>query len=252
MLRTTTTAALLAGAMALAGPATAATTNDAASVCMNDAIQLQERSKGATLQPSQRQNLARLIGKARDDAERGDVAACREAMRQANAALAAGQGGGSTTGTAGGTGAPKTDAEIPPAERPAAGSGMETGSKGPPTGPRPRARQNEVRAEVGDLVQSANLTDIEGAEVVGAGGEAIGEVAAVAQSTDGQQTHLVVDVGGFLGIGGRRIVRPLAEFKAGDGNLVLERADRQSVGDMPEYDETRFREVELPDVLDRN
>lgn len=237
MLRTTTAALL--GSMLLAPPASAATTNDAATECLYDTMRLQKLTDRSGRMPSGHAELQRLLAQAREKAEEGDVAGCRQALRHARSAGSPQSADADAQGGAG----------IAPADRPEASSGLKTGSETTPFDAAPQGRQNTVRADVGALVQKAGLTQIEGTEVVGAAGETIGEVEAVAQTKDGQQTFLVVGVGGFLGLGDRRIARPLSEFQAGDGKFVLAGADRPSLEDMPGYDEQRYQEVSLPDVL---
>lgn len=238
-----TTAVLLLGSALLAAPVSAATTNDAATECRYDALRLQQQAAPPGRQAEGGTDRERLLSEAIDRAEEGDVGGCRAALQGVK-----GQGGAAPR-DAGTGGAPASDRDIAPANRPAASSGLKTGSESPSAEPSTPSQQNNVRSEVGALVQKAGLTQIEGTEVVGSNHEPIGEVEAVAQTKAGQQTFLVVGVGGFLGIGERRIARPLSEFQAGDGNFVLAGADRPSIEDMPEYDEAQYRKVSLPDVL---
>lgn len=241
---------LLAGAVG-AGPALAATEAEEASICMNDATRFRQWVEASWLPPAQQQVADRFLLEARDHAQGGDVQACRDAIDRAQQQVALAREG-EVPGGPGAEGAlPQNSAEIPEASRPA-------GSRGVTTGPSatPAARQgglppqNTVKADVGALVESSAVTQVEGIEVAIAGGENIGEVERVVQTRDGQRTFLVVAVGGFLGIGDREIALPLEDFEAGDGRFMLPGYDRAAIDGRDEYEEGRYREVDLSNVLE--
>lgn len=241
-------ATLLAGALlAIAGTANAGTEADAASICMNDVTRLQQQVDGSSLAPTQRADASRMLVKARDFAEGGNVSACRTQIEDAKRWMAAARdGGGEETGQA-----PQSGAEIPATQRPSAAEGLTTGSNGGRSGGQQYAPQNNVQNDVGALVQNAGLTQIEGTPVVTADGEEIGDVEKVVQTPERQKTFLVVGVGGFLGLGDRDVAFALEEFEAsGDGQFRLPKIDSATVADRPVYDESAYREVPLPDVID--
>lgn len=260
MFRSSGTAALLLGGAVIAGPliagpviagpALAGTEVDAASVCLNDASRFRQELDSSSLPPTERADAGRMLDKARDHAEGGNVGACRDAIRQAHAQVAAARRG-ETPGGDGGSDRPASSREIPAGERPTTSRGITTGPSAAPS--RPEAGsvpQNTVTEDVGRLVQNAGLTDIEGAEVTSAEGTAVGNVEKVVQTRDGQKTFLVVGVGGFLGLGDHDVALPLSEFEAGDGQFALPGYDRVALERHPVYEESQYEEVPLPDVLD--
>ncbi|MDQ2103407.1 PRC-barrel domain-containing protein [Azospirillum isscasi] len=73
--------------------------------------------------------------------------------------------------------------------------------------------------------------------VIGADGEKIGKVTDVILGPDGNAQLLVIQSGGFLGIGGKEIAADiaLADVLPGNGPITLRDVTQASVRDMPEF-----------------
>ena len=65
------------------------------------------------------------------------------------------------------------------------------------------------------------VDDVEDMNVVDAAGETIGEVDEVLGTSDGRPVAVVVEVGGFLGIGEKEVIVDLARLTKNGDNLVL-------------------------------
>ncbi|KAA0678542.1 PRC-barrel domain containing protein [Azospirillum brasilense] len=73
--------------------------------------------------------------------------------------------------------------------------------------------------------------------VIGADGEKVGKVSDVILGPDGNAQLLVIQSGGFLGIGGKEIAADiaLADVLPGNGPITLRDVTQASVRDMPEF-----------------
>jgi sporulation protein YlmC with PRC-barrel domain len=80
-----------------------------------------------------------------------------------------------------------------------------------------------------------------GAGVVTAAGEEVGEIEDVVLDQNGGY-HAVLSVGGFLGIGEKKIGVPLDELQLrGDQVYLMAAATEEQLEQMPEYDEQQYR-----------
>lgn len=70
------------------------------------------------------------------------------------------------------------------------------------------ARKGYGRAETNDMTTA----DVESANVYGRSDETIGSISSLKVGTDGKITDAVIDVGGFLGLGGHLVVLPFNEL----------------------------------------
>ncbi|WP_029029626.1 PRC-barrel domain-containing protein [Salinarimonas rosea] len=83
----------------------------------------------------------------------------------------------------------------------------------------------------------ATADDLDDVEVWGANGEEIGEVEEVVVGADGTH-YIVLEVGGFLGIGDDDVAIPMDRFAArGDEGLVLVSMTEDELEQMAEYEE---------------
>ena len=102
-------------------------------------------------------------------------------------------------------------------------------------GSSPTARPN-------NLPGNASVEQLMNRTVIGADGEKIGKVTDVILGPDNQAQLLVVQSGGFLGIGGKDIAvdMALAQVQPGEDTIKLQDITQASVRDMPEfiYDDT--------------
>jgi sporulation protein YlmC with PRC-barrel domain len=100
--------------------------------------------------------------------------------------------------------------------------GMTPGAAATGTGSAPRAPilRDGYAAVERDALTSKTLT---GAEVYDAQDKRIGDVSELVLTPDGQVSEAVLDVGGFLGIGSKRVALPIAEvdiLQSQDGGQV--------------------------------
>lgn len=85
----------------------------------------------------------------------------------------------------------------------------------------------------------ATAEEVIGRDVVDINGASVGEVDDLLMGTDGQITHVMVDAGGFLGLGSRTVALELAALTAQegeDGDLVTS-LTREQVEELPAYEE---------------
>ena len=106
---------------------------------------------------------------------------------------------------------------------------------------RERLVRPQVETEGYADVAATELTadDFTGKRVYGVDGEDIGEISDLVMSSEGQVEQAVLDVGGFLGIGERKIAVPLDELQLtrnADGDLrVYIQATQAQLEAQPEY-----------------
>lgn len=74
-------------------------------------------------------------------------------------------------------------------------------------------------------------------DVYGAQGNEVGEIEDVVMGADNKVTAVLVDVGGFLGIGERRVAIPIDQLRI-EGDRVISQLTEEQVNNMPEYRET--------------
>lgn len=196
----------LSVALFAAVPAVAETAVPEARACMDETVRFQGHLAAIPLPGDVREEVARTLVHAHEEAKGGNVASCRDALGRAHRFVA----------EAGGT--------LP--ERPA----IDPAPVGALQAPLPLGVTD---AELGRLLQLAGLTEIEGAGVSNAAGDRIGDVVGTTRS--GDQTLLVIGIGGFLGIGTREVALPVGEFTPGVRQLMLPGRDRASLESLPAH-----------------
>lgn len=77
-----------------------------------------------------------------------------------------------------------------------------------------------------------------GKDIVGANNEKIGEVDDVIVAGSGKAKAVLVDVSGFLGIGGKDVAIPIEEIQPQEDRIMVSGLTKESVKKMPEYKET--------------
>jgi hypothetical protein len=107
-----------------------------------------------------------------------------------------------------------------------------------------------INAQVGEI--GSGVTSILGKKVQGSKGEDLGRVVDVLADANGRVQVAIIDFGGFLGVGSRRIAVdwPLLRFDpaGGDKSLILS-VSREKLQSAPEYkDSTHPRVLMLPPV----
>jgi hypothetical protein len=93
-------------------------------------------------------------------------------------------------------------------------------------------------------IEPNEATTILGKQVRGAAGEDMGRVVDVLVDADGKPRAAIIDFGGFLGVGSRKIAVewPLLQFRPGDHDqTVLLGLTREQVQAAPEYKESKQR-----------
>jgi hypothetical protein len=117
----------------------------------------------------------------------------------------------------------------------------------PPERPSPPKSDAVVDAQVGQ--EGTTLTSILGKDVKSPTGEDMGRVVDVLADADGHVRVAIIDFGGFLGVGTRRIAVdwPLLHFNpaAGDKWLILS-VTRQKLQSTPEYKDPSSPRVLMP------
>ena len=89
--------------------------------------------------------------------------------------------------------------------------------------------------------QPISLDEVLGSRVVNAAGEEVATVDDLVIGQDGQY-HVVLSVGGFLGIGDRKVAMPLDELQLSEDEVYLMSATtEEQLEQMPEYDEDQFQ-----------
>ncbi len=118
----------------------------------------------------------------------------------------------------------------------------QTGAGG--TNPAPPAAQGPAHSQGSaatsqskGLPGNTSVDQLMNRTVVGADGERIGKVTDVILGPDGQAQLLVVQSGGFLGMGGKDVAidLALAQIQPGDETIRLQEITQASVRDMPEF-----------------
>jgi hypothetical protein len=94
------------------------------------------------------------------------------------------------------------------------------------TAPGAETPQNQVAAMGNSLV---------GMELYGADDSSIGDIEEVVAGSDGQVTSVLIDVGGFLGIGSRRVAIDVNNLEMRDDRLVIFGMTEEQVEELPEY-----------------
>jgi hypothetical protein len=114
-------------------------------------------------------------------------------------------------------------------------------------GPAPPSKDGVVDAEVGRI--DAPLTSILGKDVFSPKGEALGRVVDLLADAEGRVRVAIIDFGGFLGVGTRRIAVdwPLLHFTPGDKDKSLRlTVTREKLQSAPEYKDSDRPRVLVP------
>ncbi len=74
-----------------------------------------------------------------------------------------------------------------------------------------------------------------GRDLYGANDEEVGEIEDVVMGTDGKVEHVLIDVGGFLGLGAKRVAIPVDEITMQGDRIVASGLTKDQAEAMPEY-----------------
>lgn len=102
----------------------------------------------------------------------------------------------------------------------------------------PAARSETMTSNPANGTAEVKGNKLIGADVKSSANEKIGDVTEVLVSTDGKVNAIIVSVGGFLGMGDRRVALPWEQLRfSSEGNdlVVMATATKESLKEMPEY-----------------
>lgn len=102
----------------------------------------------------------------------------------------------------------------------------------------PPARSNSMTSNPSTGTAEVKGNKLIGADVKSANNEKIGDVSEVLVSTDGKISAIIVSVGGFLGVGDRKVALPWEQLRfSSEGNdlVMMASATKESLKEMPEY-----------------
>ncbi|MEK0081575.1 PRC-barrel domain-containing protein [Benzoatithermus flavus] len=85
---------------------------------------------------------------------------------------------------------------------------------------------------------------IVGQNVYGPNGEEIGEIDNVVMSKEGKQAAAVIGVGGFLGIGERKVAIPLDQLHMGTDNKLTTSMTKDQINSMQPYEESGWSKLD--------
>ena len=80
-----------------------------------------------------------------------------------------------------------------------------------------------------------------GKDVYGADNRNIGDVEDVVMGANGQVESILIDVGGFLGLGARRVAIPISQIQLGEGDRLTTTLTEAQAKELPEYKEGQRR-----------
>ena len=137
----------------------------------------------------------------------------------------------------------RTAGNVTPAQRSAAEANRDAGNRGAgePRATRPAAPGAGQSSAASTASSQQRVADLVGAEVVGSGGDKVGEVDDIVISTAGADSiRAVLQVGGVAGIGEKRISLPLSQITverpADDEPTLRVAMDADSLQRLPEYE----------------
>jgi putative membrane protein len=102
-------------------------------------------------------------------------------------------------------------------------------------------QQGSMQQPAAQPERAMSIDQVLGSKVVNANGDEVGEIEDLV--VDQNQTHFaVLSVGGFLGIGDKKVAIPLGELQLGeDEAYLMSSATEEQLEGMPEYDEEQFQ-----------
>ena len=89
--------------------------------------------------------------------------------------------------------------------------------------------------------QGVSVEKVLGSSVVNADGQEVGEIEDLVMDQN-QVTYAVLSVGGFLGIGDKKVAVAFEDLQLGeDESYLMTSATQEQLEQMPEYDEQQFQ-----------
>ena len=94
-----------------------------------------------------------------------------------------------------------------------------------------------VTVDVHQVALGHSARDLTGKNVVNDKNEKIGSIDDFVISKDGDKVYAVLEVGGFLGLGGKKVAVPFESLKPGNSKnqMVLPGASKEALKSLPEF-----------------
>ena len=105
-----------------------------------------------------------------------------------------------------------------------------------------RSSQNSLRPLTEENPLAAlPASDVIGAQVQNQEGDTVAEIVDLVKRQGEEDLFAVLSVGGFLGIGDKKVVVPVNELEVGqEGQIIMAAASEEQLKNMPEYQEEGF------------
>ncbi len=105
----------------------------------------------------------------------------------------------------------------------------------------PQAQQEQPQATSESPLAAMPASDVIGTEVQNAEGDTVAEIVDLVKEQGAENLYAVLSVGGFLGIGDKKVVVPLEELDVGqEGEIVMANVTEDQLRNMPEYNEEGY------------
>ncbi len=106
------------------------------------------------------------------------------------------------------------------------------------------AQQDPQGRPQGSQLETMRADDLKGKKVYNEAGDEIGSVDSIVRDKKTNRYEAVVAEGGFLGIGEHKVTIALQDLgKRGDGLLAPAGTTKDTIKNMPEYDESNYEKV---------
>lgn len=119
------------------------------------------------------------------------------------------------------------------------------------TSPTPIVRDTAPNAALPSAITDMTAKQLVGKSVYNSAGDRVGEVDDVVISKAGAQTAAVIGVGGFLGIGERKIALPVNQLQVQDNKVVALGLSEDSAKRLPEYRKDDWNKVDADRPITR-
>lgn len=108
---------------------------------------------------------------------------------------------------------------------------------GTPSSPTPSTQSSALSGL--DVTSAMNSGDLIGKRVKNSANETIGQIDALLVSKDARVVGVVLDVGGFLGVGGRKVVVPMDQLNVAGSDITIPNATKEQLQQAPAYEKPK-------------
>ena len=91
---------------------------------------------------------------------------------------------------------------------------------------------------MGSGITAMSEDELKGKDLYGADNQKVGEIDKVMMGPDNKPNSVLVDIGGFLGIGAKTVAIPVAQLRAEGDRLVAQNLTKDQARAMPEHKES--------------